>query len=197
MLIRTVREMQKRGVMKTETTFTNPRGRETREQTLPELDSARRATFARISRILVPTDFTEASEHALGYATGFAAQLGAMVVVCHVYQLPTPLAGAELSTIPTPQASLEIDQAARLGVNNSIARHAREEVSFAAVVRPGDPELEIRTIAREVGADLIILGTHGRTGLMRLISGSVTDDVVHHADIPVLVLHGPRPSQSS
>jgi nucleotide-binding universal stress UspA family protein len=58
------------------------------------------------------------------------------------------------------------------------------------VVRPGDPEIEIRSIAREVGADLIILGTHGRTGLMRVLVGSVTDDVIHHSEIPVLVLHG-------
>lgn len=177
--------------MKPHTTFDDARGRESREPTLPEIDSVQPATYARISRILVPTDFTESSEYALSYATAMAAQLGAIVIVCHVYQLPVPVAGAEMATMTTPAAGAEIDKAARFGVNQAIARHARDQVSMAAVVRPGDPEIEIRSIARETGADLIVLGTHGRTGLMRLISGSVTDDVVHNADAPVLVLHGP------
>jgi universal stress protein A len=143
-----------------------------------------------VSRILVPTDFTGASDHALAYATALAAQLGAGIVVCHVYQLPTALAGAELSTLPSAESSAAIDRVARFGVQEMLSRHAKAQVPMAAVVRPGDPEIEIRTIAREIGADLIILGTHGRTGLMRLLTGSVTDDVVHHSEIPVLVLHG-------
>jgi nucleotide-binding universal stress UspA family protein len=162
-----------------------------RAPTLPEIDATLHpATAARVSRILVPTDFSDASDHAFGYATALAAQLGASLIVCHVYQLPTPLAGAELSTLPSVLSTAAIDHAARIGIQQAIARHAKLEVPVAAVVRPGDPELEIRAIAREVGADLIILGTHGRTGLMRALVGSVTDDVVHHSEIPVLVLHG-------
>jgi universal stress protein A len=162
-----------------------------RAQTLPEIDTAGAlATAVRVSRILVPTDFSDASDHAFGYATALAAQLGASLIICHVYQLPTSLAGAELSTLPSAVSTVEIDRAARIGVQQVIARYAKEDVPVAAVVRPGDPEVEIRSIAREVGADLIVLGTHGRTGLMRALVGSVTDDVIHHSEIPVLVLHG-------
>ena len=121
---------------------------------------------------------------------GLAAQLGAQVIICHVYQLPTPLAGAELATLPSMSSTVEIDRAAHIGVQQAIERHARAEVPIATIVRPGNPELEIRSIAREVGADLIVLGTHGRSGLMRLLVGSVTDDVIHHSEVPVLVLHG-------
>lgn len=167
------------------------RDRAARAPTLPEIDTARHpSTAVRVSRILVPTDFSDASDHALAYGTALASQLGASVILCHVYQLPTPLAGAELATMTSMTSTAEIDRAARVGVQQAIANHAKEQVPIASVVRPGDPEIEIRSIAREVGADLIILGTHGRTGLMRVLVGSVTDDVIHHSEIPVLVLHG-------
>ena len=183
--------MHLRGVlMKTDPSIRMSRDRASRAPTLPEIDAASAATAACVSRILVPTDFTGASDDALAYATALAAQLGAGIVVCHVYQLPTPLAGAELSTLPSVESTAAIDCIARAGVQEMLASHAKEQVPMAAVVRPGDPEIEIRTIAREIGADLIILGTHGRTGLMRLLTGSVTDDVIHHSEIPVLVLHG-------
>jgi nucleotide-binding universal stress UspA family protein len=161
-----------------------------RAPTLPEIDATFAATAARVSRILVPTDFTDASEYALAYASGLAAQLGAQVIICHVYQLPTPLAGAELETLSSIQSTVEIDRAAHIGVQQAIERHGKAQVPIASVVRPGDPEIEIRAIASEVSADLIILGTHGRTGLMRALIGSVTDDVIHHSEVPVLVLHG-------
>ncbi len=177
--------------MKTTQTDYDAREWAARAPTLPEIEDAHHLpTAVRVSRILVPTDFSDASDYALAYGTGMAAQLGASVILCHVYQLPAPLAGAELSTLPTMTSAAEIDRAARIGVQQAIARHAKEQVPIASVVRPGDPEIEIRTIAREVGADLIVLGTHGRTGLMRMLVGSVTDDVIHHSEIPVLVLHG-------
>ncbi len=172
-------------------TDTNPASaNDSREPTLPEIDTVRPASFPRIARILVPIDFTEASEYALSYATAMAAQLGANIIVCHVYQLPMPLSGSQLETMTTPIAANEIDKAARFGVSQAIARHVRDQVPITSVVRPGDPEIEIRSIAREVGADLIVLGTHGRSGFMRFITGSVTDDVVHRAGAPVLVVHG-------
>jgi nucleotide-binding universal stress UspA family protein len=178
-------------IMKTSQAEYEARECAARAPTLPEIDNARHpSTAARVSRILVPTDFTDASDRALAYATGLASQLGASVILCHVYQLPTSLAGAELSTLPSMSSTAEIDRAARIGVQQAIANHAKEQVPIASVVRPGDPEIEIRTIAREVGADLIILATHGRTGLMRALVGSVTDDVIHHSEIPVLVLNG-------
>ncbi len=177
--------------MKANPTEYEARDRAARAQTLPEIEGTHYpSTAARVSRILVPTDFTEASENAISFGVGLAAQLGAGVVICHVYQLPMTLAGAELATLPTVDGTAEIDRAARVGAQQAILRHAQQQVPLAAIVRPGDPETEIRTIAREIGADLIILGSHGRTGLMRALVGSVTDDVVHHSEIPVLVLHG-------
>jgi nucleotide-binding universal stress UspA family protein len=177
--------------MKANHTDYETRDRAARAQTLPEIDGARYwSTAARVSRILIPTDFTEASDNAIAFGVGLAAQLGAGVIICHVYQLPMTLAGAELATSPSLASTAEIDRAARVGAQQAILRHAQQQVPLAAIVRPGDPEIEIRTIAREIGADLIILGTHGRTGLMRALLGSVTDDVVRHSEIPVLVLHG-------
>ena len=184
--------MQSSRIMKIESQLSDSRemDRLSRVPTLPEIDAAGASTVACVSRILVPTDFTEAADDALSYATSLATQLGASVVVCHVYQLPTALAGAELSTRPTIESTAEIDRAARIGVQEAIAKQLGARIPMAAIIRPGNPETEILTIAREVSADLIILGSHGRSGLMRVLVGSVTDDLVHHAEIPVLVLHG-------
>jgi nucleotide-binding universal stress UspA family protein len=146
-------------------------------------------TFAR--HILVPTDFSQASELALEAAAVLARQIGAKVSLVHVYD-PTALpAPATLGWDAAQQRSVEAEVHA--SIEKSFAeletkRLAGVEVAERTVLRDPSPSQAICEYAEKVGADLIVIATHGRTGLKHLLIGSVTERVVRHASCPVLTL---------
>jgi nucleotide-binding universal stress UspA family protein len=141
-----------------------------------------------ISRILVPVDFSPHSKHALRYATALAARLDALVEVFHVVEEPIA-AGAWGSTTPIPdlpevrdrliaEAERQLDQYRPI----TEASHVRT----VTTVRQGQPGHTIAAYAKAAGIDLIVMGTHGRSGLRELLMGSVTERVVRYAPCPVL-----------
>ncbi len=142
-------------------------------------------------RILAPVDFSPSSDHALDAALDLAARLGARVFVLHVVHIPIPgggVYGQEFS----PEALIEKgrEQAMRqLGA--LIAAQAPRAVPMEALVRVGTPFVEIIAAAREIGADLIVIGSHGRTGLAHALIGSVTEKVVRESPCPVLAIRHP------
>jgi nucleotide-binding universal stress UspA family protein len=144
-----------------------------------------------IRTILHPTDFSDRSQHALHLACALARDHGASLVVLHAE--PTPYIGYSEGAIPPdPGVLLEEskEQLRRLEVPDAGLRTERRFVE-------GDPAEEILRAAREAGADLIIMGTHGRTGLSRLLMGSVAEQVVRRADCPVLTVKAPFPVAAS
>lgn len=123
-----------------------------------------------IRRILVPTDFTDASDHAVTYAAAMARHFGASLYVIHTL---------------TGHANYQ-DARATLA---EIAATLAQGVSRVAVeTRVGAPAASIAEAARHYGADLIVMATHGRSGLSHIIAGSVAEDVLRTASCPVLVL---------
>jgi nucleotide-binding universal stress UspA family protein len=142
-------------------------------------------------RILVATDFSETSDAALDYAIALAKELGAKVTLAHVYDLPVygfpngaMVASAEMATA--------IMTGAQEGVAAACAKRSGAGVPLDAVVRQGQAFEEVHRIAEEVGADLIVIGTHGRKGLSHALLGSVAEKIIRTATRPVLTIHGPR-----
>ena len=135
------------------------------------------------TNILVPTDFSPCAEHALDYACALAAKLGAKVHVVNAISAAFP----ELSVSFT-------DVIASLRQNNTAALEKlvgarRAQVVFGETrVIDGDARDVILSIAASVHADLIVIGTHGRRGLSRLLLGSVAEDIVRRAPCPVLAV---------
>jgi len=141
-----------------------------------------------VRRILVPTDFSKGSEAALAYAQVFAARFEADVVLLHVVEPQRPL--RELPGLPFDAS----------GGSAGLARAAEERLSHLAramerggrwpktAVRLGSEDEEILAAAREEQAGLIVMGTHGRTGLGRALLGSVAERVVRRAPCPVLTV---------
>jgi len=134
--------------------------------------------------ILVPIDFSESAEQALDYACELASNLGATVRLVHaISQLPSALQVALTEDIvenlvKEHRESLDRLAGARLG-----------RASFGeATVEVGDPRDTIVTAAKAMSVDLIVMGTHGRRGLSRLVLGSVAEDVIRYAPCPVLVV---------
>ncbi len=146
-----------------------------------------------LHRILVPTDFSKHSQNALTYAAEFADKFGAELYLLHVVQdlslfFPDPVSGAPPITPPVDQLTAAVQVSLdRLVRDNDLAR-----LKVHQVVREGTPFYEIIRFAREADVDLIVMGTHGRSGLVHVLLGSVTEKVVRKAPCPVLTVRHPE-----
>lgn len=149
-----------------------------------------------VQTILVPVDFSECSLHVVHQAAGLGAKLGARLVILHVGELPPGL---------PPDACIHAadgdHEAARWVTEDARRRLA----SFVEVARAGGADARphvalgavaptILAVTERFGADLLVMGTHGRSGLARLVLGSVAETVAHQASAPVLLIRRePRP----
>jgi universal stress protein A len=139
-------------------------------------------------RILVPTDFSDPSTEALATAVAFAQLSGATLDLVHVaveasFVLPPPV---DLAPVP-------IDMSAIMArVNDSLAseeaRVRAAGISCETAVLVGRPDAEIVARASATDAQLIVMGTHGRSGLAHALLGSIAERVVQHAPCPVLIV---------
>jgi nucleotide-binding universal stress UspA family protein len=141
-----------------------------------------------ITRILVPIDFGPASDAAVERAVGLATALDAELIVLHVCEVPVyAYPGAPF--IPVIDISVEMNASARRGIATVVHQLEPRVRRVLGVVREGSVWREIDDVAREMRADLIVLGTHGRRGVARVILGSVAEKVVRTSPIPVLTVH--------
>lgn len=131
--------------------------------------------------IVFPTDFSTASDAALEHAATLAKSMGATLLIVHVEEPPLAYGGGELYYgIPEPDSE-------RILKMLEDVKPQDPAVPFTHRLSMGDPAGEIVRIATDEGAELIVLGTHGRTGVTRLLMGSVAEVVVRRAPCPVLV----------
>jgi nucleotide-binding universal stress UspA family protein len=136
--------------------------------------------------ILHPTDFSEQAQYAFAAACSLARDHHSRVVVMYV-RAPSVVAYGELGAIvPDPIWTTDDVKAALDALH---LPDAGVEVEYR--VAEGEPATEIIRLARDVGANLIVMGTHGRTGLGRLLLGSVAEAVLRRAPCPVLTLRQP------
>lgn len=144
-----------------------------------------------IRTILCPVDFSATSEQALHYALELARPTGARVHVLHVFDLPLYVM-PEGAMMATPRDIVAIRQSLQRDLEK-----LREKYPAIASVRieDGVPFRQIDAVAKELQADLIVLGTHGRSGFSRLLLGSVAEKVVRTAPVPVLTVHLPAEAQ--
>ncbi len=145
----------------------------------------------RIEKILCSVDFSDCSGHALQYALDFAREFEAKLILLHVVEIPfvPSYAMAGVPDLSLPVDQLEAGARERL---DQLVRECREEhADVEGSVRTGTAFVEIIDAAREAGADLIVMGTHGRTGLRQLLIGSVAEKVVRKSPCPVLTVKHP------
>ncbi len=140
-----------------------------------------------IERILVPHDFSDTAEYALRYALTLAEKFGARVTVLHTYEIPAY--SYPEAFVTSVESTVQIEGAARKALEAVFARAHRPDVAMDMVLRRGTAWTEIGAVAREMNADLIAMGTHGRRGVARALLGSVAEKVVRTAPCPVLTVH--------
>ena len=142
----------------------------------------------RLSRILAPTDFSEHSNHALRSAAEMARQFGAKLFLLHVVsnEALESISKAHVPTYPVDSVYEDLIQEIREQYLTHVSPEIRKALETEILVLPGVPFLEIIRVARLKDVDLIVMATHGRTGLSHALMGSVTEKVVRKASCPVL-----------
>ena len=137
-----------------------------------------------IQTILHPTDYSERSDYAFRIACSLARDYHARLVLLHVALRSVTIEG-EAAIAPRSEEYIQ----GELDKLESVLVPA--EVRVERFVREGDPAGEILRAAQFTNADLIVMGTHGRTGLARLLAGSVAEQVMRRAPCPVLTVRPP------
>lgn len=147
------------------------------------------------SKIIAATDFSEDSALALSFAEEIARKFAAEIIVFHVDQPLQPVAISELSPgldVATMNRIAEEQRLLALGeLDKIVARLRQSGLKARGLLRVGAPFLEIINAAHSESADLIVLGTHGRTGLTHVLIGSVAERVSRKAHCPVLTIRHP------
>jgi nucleotide-binding universal stress UspA family protein len=143
-----------------------------------------------VKSILVPTDFSATSEAALHYAADMALTLGARLYLMHV-----PGKTGEHFEANFPHGQFEA--AARKGLSSFLTPEEIDRLRPEYAVRVGTAAEEIVRYADFCDVDLIIMGTHGRTGIAHALMGSVAEQVVRVAPCPVLLVRAPRRAAAS
>lgn len=140
----------------------------------------------KLGTILVPLDFSKESEKALRYAVTFAEQFGARLILVNVVE---PLPFADLGAMPLVMENEAVMRGCRSKLESLVtARRIPAKLVEKVLVRQGQAHREIADAARTLKADLIIIATHGYTGVQHALLGSTAERVVRHAPCPVLVV---------
>jgi nucleotide-binding universal stress UspA family protein len=141
---------------------------------------------SRVRRILASTDFSDESLAGVRYAVRLAERLGAAVDLLHVVESRPRMAGME--AIEWTGGESDVTRLARVQLRKLATRMGRNELNITSLVRLGIPFHEITSAARERGADLVVIATHGYTGARRVLLGSTAERVVRHATCAVLTV---------
>jgi len=145
----------------------------------------------KIRRILHPTDFSRASGAAFTEAVALAKANRAELLLVHVLLPPTPFIAD--GYVP-PRTYADLEAAARRGAQRQLAKllakAKQAKARVKAVLLEGVPYSQIPRVARRKRADLIVMGTHGRTGLPKFFLGSVAERVIPLAPCPVMTVRG-------
>ena len=140
-----------------------------------------------IQRILVPLDFSDHAEPVLEWVTHLAQQHGAAVILLHAYHLPVEFQQLEGAYLP-PDFWSNVKAEAEQSLAG-LARDLKQRgLEVEQLVREGYPASVIVDEAESRGADLIVIGTHGHTGLKHMLLGSIAERVVQKAPCPVLTV---------
>ncbi|MHB8708345.1 MAG: universal stress protein [Desulfuromonadales bacterium] len=138
--------------------------------------------------ILFATDFSESSDHAFQYALSLARKFDSRLAIIHVISEPVDLRGFYVPHISFDKLEEEIEQGALKMMEKFCRTHVQDYLNVESFVAPGIPYDEIIKKALEVNADLIVIGTHGRTGLDHVLFGSTAEKVVRKSTIPVMTI---------
>jgi nucleotide-binding universal stress UspA family protein len=174
--------------MKKPTPKRKPQSRKTSARTAPKKTERTNEQSIGLKKILVPIDFSDHSKKALRYALPFARQFNATLELMYVVEPTIYPSDFGFGQVGFPDVEKELHEKATLELKELIAQHVPESLRSTAVVSTGIPFVEITTYAQAEDIDLIIVATHGRTGVEHILFGSTAEKIIRKAPCPVLVV---------
>ena len=142
-----------------------------------------------LKKILCPIDHSDCSKEALKYAVSFAMKDEAKLYLLHIIDIRSFNESLDAMSIQIPDE--ETLEQLRIKLLDCIPEEIREDMNVEAIVVQGVPFAEIISTAREKEIDMIVIGSHGRTGISHMMLGSVSEKVVRKAPCPVLTVRQP------
>jgi len=144
-----------------------------------------------VKKILGPIDFSDYSKSALKYAINFAKKFNAELYLIYVVEPIIYPPDFSMGQIAIPTLDLGMDKRAFEELNKLAEKEIPKELIANTIVKTGKPFIEIIESAEEENIDLIIIATHGHTGMEHILFGSTAEKVVRKAPCPVLTLREP------
>ena len=146
----------------------------------------------KINKILFPTDFSENSNYAFDYALTLAKKFGARLYLLHVIHELIDTTGYYIPNISLDQLQSDLVKGAEEMTGKFIREKMGDFKDYETINTTGLPHIEILNMAKEKEMDMIVMGTHGRTGIDRVLFGSTAEKVVKKASCPVLTVRHPE-----
>jgi len=143
-----------------------------------------------LQNLLVPIDFGESSNEALATAVELSLKLGANLTLVHVYEIPAYVYSG--MTYATADLFAPIEEAARNHLDETLAKVKERIPEARGVLRRGVPAQEILAVIEQAHPDLVVMGTHGRQGVSRVLLGSVAERIIRLSTVPVLTVRGAK-----
>ncbi|MBI2992719.1 MAG: universal stress protein [Gammaproteobacteria bacterium] len=140
--------------------------------------------------ILVAVDFSAVSAAALKTAVELAGKTGARVKALHILAMEDGDLPKNADPVYLEDLHMQQVQGAKIQLEEFVEKHVRRASDVEAEILSGEPQLEILRAAQAPGVEMIVMGTHGRTGLRELLVGSVAENVLRRAPIPVVMVRG-------
>jgi nucleotide-binding universal stress UspA family protein len=142
----------------------------------------------RLKKIVVPLDFSRCSESGLRYAIKLARSFGARLFLVHIVRLDYRLMADGYALYAAEEIMKSAHEAAEKEMRRVVTATDFGEVKFETAIETGSPEIRICGYAKQMGADIIVTSTHGRTGLQHVLIGSIAEHIVRDAECPVVVV---------
>ncbi|WP_435066148.1 universal stress protein [Halobaculum sp. EA56] len=140
-------------------------------------------------RVLIPTDGSDPARSAVEMALGLAETHGATLHILFIVDQPTSVSGMGEGFSGLDDLLDALEEKGHETTEAVVEQAKGRGIETKTAVRRGNPHDDILTYANNHDIDVIVMGTHGRTGVKRALLGSVTEDVVRHSEIPVLTVH--------
>lgn len=144
-----------------------------------------------IKNILFPTDFSENSNYAFDYALDLAKKFGARLYILHVIHELIDTTGFYVPNISLDKLQNDLVKGAEEMMGRFIKERMGDFKEYETMNIIGLPHIEVMNVAKDKGIDMIVMGTHGRTGIDRVLFGSTAEKVVKKAPCPVLTVRHP------
>ncbi|MEW6194043.1 MAG: universal stress protein [Bacteroidota bacterium] len=142
-----------------------------------------------IKKIIVPTDFSKLSFSALEYALDLAERMDATIHLIYVLEKTPPFLAIRSIDVSEEDVIRNMEEEARKQLSKTATEFRMESnVKIMEVLRKGNDYEEIVNYSKEINCDLIVIATHGRTGVLHTLLGSVAEKVIRYAKCPVLVI---------